>query len=35
MVLLWQADDSYVPPFYEGKALPSPNSEIKVVAMRK
>jgi len=33
MVLLWQADDSYVPPFYKGKALPSPESEIKVVAM--
>ncbi len=33
MVLLWQADDSYVPPFYKGKALPSPDSEIKVIAM--
>ncbi|MBI3888342.1 hypothetical protein HY311_00945 [Candidatus Nomurabacteria bacterium] len=33
MILLWQADDSYVPPFYKGKALPSPQSEIKVVAM--
>ncbi len=33
MVLLWQADDSYVPPFYRGKALPTPQSEIKVVAM--
>jgi hypothetical protein len=33
LVLLWQADDSYVPPFYEGKALPTPESEIKVVAM--
>ncbi len=33
MVLLWQANDSYVPPFYRGKALPTPNSEIKVVAM--
>ena len=33
MVLLWQADDSYTPPFYKGKALPSPESEIKVVAM--
>ena len=31
--LLWQANDSYVPPFYRGKALPSPGSEIKVVAM--
>lgn len=33
MVLLWQADDSYVPPFYRGKALPTPDSEVKVVAM--
>jgi hypothetical protein len=33
MILLWQADDSYVPPFYKGKALPSPSSEVKVVAM--
>ncbi len=33
MVLLWQADDSYVPPFYKGKALPTASSKIKVVAM--
>jgi hypothetical protein len=33
MVLLWQANDSYVPPFYRGKALPTPDSEVKVVAM--
>lgn len=33
MVLLWQANDSYVPPFYKGKALATPGSEIKVVAM--
>ena len=33
MVLLWQANDSYVPPFYKGKALPTPDSEIKVVAL--
>ena len=33
MTLLWQADDSYVPPFYEGKALPSGESEVKVVAI--
>jgi hypothetical protein len=33
MVLLWQAEDSYVPPFYKGKALPSPDSLVKVVAM--
>jgi hypothetical protein len=33
MVLLWQANDSYVPPFYKGKALPTPDSEVKVVAL--
>jgi hypothetical protein len=33
MVLLWQANDSYVPPFYRGKALPTPDSEIKVVTV--
>jgi len=33
MALLWQANDSYAPPFYKGKALPSLGSEIKVVAM--
>lgn len=33
MLLLWQANDSYVPPFYKGKALPSPSSQIKIVAM--
>lgn len=33
MVLLWQANDSYVPPFYKGKAMPTLESEIKVVAM--
>lgn len=33
MVLLWQANDSYVPPFYRGKALASPESQVKVVAM--
>ncbi len=33
MVLLWQANDSFVPPFYKGKALPTPDSEVKVVAM--
>ena len=33
MVLVWQAYDSYVPPFYEGKAMPSPGSEVKVVAL--
>lgn len=33
MVLLWEATDSYVPPFYKGKALPTADSEIKIVAM--
>lgn len=33
MVLLWQANDSYVPPFYKGKALPTADSEVKVVVM--
>jgi hypothetical protein len=33
MVLLWQATDSYTPPFYRGKALPTTGSEIKVVAL--
>ena len=31
--LLWQANDSYVPPFYRGKAMPTSDSEIKIVAM--
>lgn len=33
ITMLWQANDSYVPPFYEGKALPTPQSQIKVVAI--
>jgi hypothetical protein len=33
LVLLWQANDSYVPPFYKGKAMPSPGSDIKIVAL--
>lgn len=33
MALLWQANDSYAPPFYKGKALPTPDSEVKVVAL--
>ena len=33
MLLLWQGTDSYVPPFYRGKAMPGPGSEIKVVGM--
>src|SRR3989338_6831816 len=33
LVLLFEATDSYLPPFYKGKALPTADSEIKVVAM--
>ncbi len=33
LTMLWEAMDSYVPPFYKGKALPVLDSEIKVVAM--
>jgi len=33
LILLWEASDSYVPPFYRGKAMPTLDSEIKVVAM--
>lgn len=33
MVLLWEAVDSYVPPFYKGKAMPAPDSFVKVVAL--
>lgn len=31
--LLWQVSDAYAPPFYRGKALPAPQSTIKIVAM--
>ncbi|MFA6177757.1 MAG: hypothetical protein WC694_02590 [Candidatus Paceibacterota bacterium] len=33
MVLLSEAMDSYVPPFYRGKALPSPDSLVRIVAL--
>ncbi|MEK7564553.1 MAG: hypothetical protein AAB510_03250 [Patescibacteria group bacterium] len=33
MIMLWQATNSYVPPFYRGKALPTADSEIKVTAL--
>ncbi len=33
MILLWEAEDSYVPPFYKGKALAPPDTFVKVVAM--
>lgn len=31
--MLWQAIDSYVPPFYRGKTLPTKESKVRVVAM--
>jgi hypothetical protein len=31
--VLWEAVDSYVPPFYKGKALPAPGATIKAVAV--
>jgi len=31
--MLWEAPDSYVPPFYKGKALNSPEGTIKIVAL--
>ena len=31
--LIWQATDSIVPPFYKGKAMPTSESKIKVVAL--
>lgn len=31
--ILWEATDSYVPPFYKGKALGTRESEFKVVAI--
>jgi len=31
--LLWQAENSYTPPFYKGKALPSSESTLKVLAL--
>ncbi|MFA5841614.1 MAG: hypothetical protein WC835_01460 [Candidatus Paceibacterota bacterium] len=31
--ILWQAIDSYTPPFYRGKALPAKMSKIRVLAM--
>lgn len=30
--LLWESVDSYTPPFYKGKALPTKQSQIKIVA---
>ncbi len=31
--LSWEATEGYVPPFYEGKAMPGESSQIKVVAV--
>lgn len=31
--LLWETVDSYVPPFYKGKALPTEEANVKVVAI--
>lgn len=31
--LLWEATDSYVPPFYKGKALSAPEGTYKIVAV--
>jgi hypothetical protein len=31
--LLWQATDSIVPPFYRGKAMPTSESKLKIVAL--
>jgi hypothetical protein len=31
--LLWQTTDIYTPPFYKGKALPSPESSIRITAV--
>lgn len=33
MDILWEASDSYVPPFYKGKALPGEQSVLRVVAV--
>lgn len=31
--LVWEATDSYVPPFYKGKALPITNSSIQIIGI--
>lgn len=33
MDLIWEAEDSYVPPFYKGKALPIKQGAVKIVAI--
>lgn len=31
--ILWEATNSYTPPFYKGKALPGPEAQIKITAI--
>lgn len=31
--ILWQASDSYTPPFYKGKALPTSEGIVKIIAL--
>ena len=31
--LVWESTESYVPPFYEGKALPSEDSAVRIIAV--
>jgi hypothetical protein len=31
--ILWEAVDSYAPPFYEGKKLPSPESIVRIASI--
>lgn len=31
--LVWEAPESYVPPFYEGKALPSDGAAVRIIAV--
>ncbi|MEK7581850.1 MAG: hypothetical protein AAB488_00765 [Patescibacteria group bacterium] len=33
IILIWEASDSYTPPFYKGKALPPAQGNIKIVAI--
>ncbi len=33
VTLLWEAVDSYVPPFYEGKRLPAPESLVRIISL--
>jgi hypothetical protein len=31
--LVWEAPESYIPPFYEGKALPSDGASVRIIAV--